>query len=122
MATKKNVKTTGKATKKQSRVKTWKDISGHMKLYGNVFTKGNKSWMSYSTSVSTQDEDGEWTNLYFNVRFRRDEDPAVEGAFDIKIKSGFLTLSQSKDGSLYPCVMVLDWEAVEAEEDGEDDE
>lgn len=119
MATKKkNVKTTGK-TKKQSRVKTWKDISGLMKLYGNVFTKGNRSWMSYSTSVSIQDEDGEWTNLYFNVRFRRDEDPAVEGAFEIKIKSGFLTLNQSKDGDLYPCVMVLEWES---DEDGEDDE
>lgn len=120
---KKTVKTNKKSqAPKVRRERTWKDISGRMSVYGNVFNgKNGSKRMAYSTTLSCSDE-GDWYNFYFDVKFRKDEAPGVQGAFDIIVKEGFLKLNVSKSGELYPAIMILDYDVAEEEEEEEDEE
>lgn len=88
----------------------WSDIRGRMRVWGKEIPYKNGSFMSYSASVGSKRQDGEYDNVYFNVRFRKDEDPNILGAFEICINSGFLTVTTDKDGNCYHAIMVLDYE------------
>lgn len=123
--TKKNASTKAKTTAKAKkttpkRPKSWADVSGRMRVWGKEIEYKKSSFMSYSTSVGAKNEDEEYDNVYYNVRFRKDEHPDLEGAFEINVKAGFLTVTTDKKGNCYPAVMVLDYEVVD--EDDEDDE
>lgn len=109
-------KRTPQAKKPETRKKTWADITGEMRVYGREVEYKKTSFMSYSSSVGSKNEDGEYDNVYFNVRFRKDEHPDLEGAFTINVKAGFLTVTTDKKGNCYPAVMVLDYEVVEDED------
>lgn len=126
--TKKNAstkaKTTAKAkttTKAKKRPKSWADVCGRMRVWGKEVEYKKSSFMSYSTSVGAKNENEEYDNVYYNVRFRKDEHPDIEGAFEINVKAGFLTVTTDKKGNCYPAVMVLDYEVVDEDSD-EDDE
>ena len=119
MATKKkNISTKAKTAPK--RPKSWVDVNGRVRVWGKEVEYKKTSFMSYSTSVGAKNNGGEYDNIYYNVRFRKDEHPDIEGAFEINIKRGFLTVTTDKKGNCYPAVMVLDYEVVD--EDDEDDE
>lgn len=94
--------------------KRWQDVEGRMRLFGNEIVGKKGPFMTYSTSVGVRDDNDFWTNLYYNVRFRKGEDPQITGAFEIDIKMGFITLTESND-EIYPTVMVLAYELVEGE-------
>lgn len=121
-------KTTAKTKKTTSkRPKSWADVCGRMRVWGKEVEYKKDSFMSYSTSVGVKNEDEEYDNIYYNVRFRKNEHPDIEGAFDIKVKTGFLTVTTDKKGNCYPAVMVLDYEVVDeddedSDEDDEDDD
>ena len=115
-ASKKTEKTTTK------RPKSWADVSGRMKVWGKEVNYKKTSFMSYSTSVGAKNEDGDYDNVYYNVRFRKDEHPGREGAFEINVKAGFLTVTTDKKGNCYPAVMVLDYEVVDDDSDEEEDD
>ena len=88
----------------------WSNVSGKMRLWGReVENKNGGTFYTYSTSIGSKNEDGEFENIYFNVRFVKDTDPLCEGAIDIEIKRGFLTVTKDRDGKLYPTVMVLEY-------------
>lgn len=109
--TKKKVSTNVKTTSK--RPKSWADICGRMRVWGKEVEYKKSSFMSYSTSVGAKNKDEEYDNVYYNVRFRKDEHPDIEGAFEINVKAGFLTVTTDKKGNCYPAVMVLDYEVVD---------
>ena len=118
-------KTTTKAKKTApKRPKSWADVNGRMRVWGKEVEYKKSSFMSYSTSVGAKNEDEEYDNVYYNVRFRKDEHPDLEGAFEINVKAGFLTVTTDKKGKCYPAVMVLDYEVVDedSDEDDEDDD
>lgn len=123
MATKttKTTKTTKRASAPEERKRDmWSDISGKMRVWGKEVEYGkNKSFMSYSTSVGKKNDDDEYDNIYFDVRFKKDEHPDIDEAFMINIKKGFITLYVGGDGIARPSVMVLDYKI--ASEDSDDD-
>lgn len=131
MATKKTTKSSAEAkkttkakttkAKTPKRPKSWADVNGRMRVWGKEVEYKKSSFMSYSTSVGAKNEDEEYDNVYYNVRFRKDEHPDIEGAFEINVKAGFLTVTTDKKGNCYPAVMVLDYEVVDEDSD-EDDE
>ena len=125
--TKKNASTKAKNTTAKAkkttpkRPKSWADVCGRMRVWGKEVEYKKSSFMSYSTSVGVKNEDEEYDNVYYNVRFRKDEHPDIEGAFEINVKAGFLTVTTDKKGNCYHAVMVLDYEVVDEDSD-EDDE
>lgn len=127
MATKKTAakKTAAKKTAKKQTPKTtqaWNNVKGLMRVWATERTYKKKTWLSFSTSIGKKNEDEEYDNVYFDVLFKKNEAPEVdEGAFEINVKKGFLTLTVYSDGSVHPAVMVMEY-VLKDDEDDEDDE
>ena len=104
MATK---KTAAKKTAKKQTPKTaqaWNNVKGLMRVWATKRGNKQKSWLSFSTSIG-----------------KKNEAPEIdEGAFEINVKKGFLTLTVYSDGSVPPAVMVMEYDLKD--EDDEDDE
>ena len=120
-----------KQSKKQpEKVNYWNsDLSGRMRVYAHEvkYKKGGKpaSFLKFSTSLGVKDEDGNWSNLYFNVRFMKGDEPeAVVGMnFEIDIEKAFLTFEkfQTKTGEEIktPVIVVQEWADPDGCEDYE---
>ena len=128
MATKKTV---AKKTAKKQTPKTtqeWNNVKGLMRVWATERGNKKKSWISFSTSIGKKNKDEEYDNVYFDVIFKKKEVPPIvnEGAYEINVKKGFLTLTVYSDGSVHPAVMVMEYdlkdEYAEDDEDNEDDE
>ena len=128
MATKKTTtkKTAAKKTAKKQTPKTaqtWNNVKGLMSVWATERANKKKSWLSFSTSIGKKNENEEYDNVYFDVLFKKNEAPEVdEGAFEINVKKGFLTLTVYSDGSVHPAVMVMEYDIKDGDEDDEDDE
>ena len=131
MATKKTTKkkttkkkTAAKKTAKKQTPKTtqaWNNVKGLMRIWAAERKHKKKTWLSFSTSIGKKNEDEVYDNVYFDVLFKKNEAPGVdEGAFEINVKKGFLTLTVYSDGSIHPAVMVMEYDLKDADED--DDE
>lgn len=123
MATKKTTtkKTAAKKTATKKTAQTWNNVKGLMRVWATERANKKKSWLSFSTSIGKKNEDEEYNNVYFDVLFKKNEAPEVdEGAFEINVKKGFLTLTVYSDGSVHPAVMVMEYALKD--EDDEDDE
>ena len=98
------------ATKKTAAKKTaqtWNNVKGLMRLWATERGNKKKSWLSFSTSIGKKNEDEKYDNVYFDVLFKKNEAPEVdEGAFEINVKKGFLTLTVYSDGGVPSGVMV----------------
>ena len=117
-----------KQGKKQSEtVKRWSDLTGLMRVYAREvkYKKNGKpaSFLKFSTSLGVKDENGEWNNLYFDVRFMKGDAPEVDGGmkFEIEIAKAFLTFDifQTKDGNEIktPVIVVQEWADPDRPED-----
>lgn len=118
-----------KQSKKQTeKVKYWSsDLTGRMRVYAQEvkYKKGGKpaSFLKFSTSLGVKDEDGNWSNLYFNVRFMKGDAPEADGGmnFEIDISRAFLTFETftNKDNEEVktPVIVVQEW----ADPDSDDD-
>ena len=105
--------------KQSETVKRWSDLTGLMHVYAREvkYEKNGKpaSFLKFSTSLGVKNEDGEWDNLYFDVRFMKGDAPEVDGGmkFEIEIAKAFLTFDifQTKDGGLIktPVIVVQEW-------------
>lgn len=119
-----------KQSKKQTeKVKYWNsDLTGRMRVYAQEvkYKKGGKpaSFLKFSTSLGVKDEDGNWSNLYFNVRFMKGDAPEVDSGmnFEIDISRAFLTFEAftTKDDEEVktPVIVVQEW----ADPDGGEDD
>lgn len=109
--------TTEEAKAKANVIKTWKDVTGEMKVWARAWDNGKKGiYITYSTSVSKKNEDGDYDNLYYDVIFKKGTSPEFEAnaeGFRINIKAGFLTLRVSNDGIIRPAVCVMDYDVIE---------
>ena len=120
-----------KQSKKQlEKVNYWNsDLTGLMRVYAQEvnYEKGGKpaSFLKFSTSLGVKDEDGNWSNLYFNVRFMKGDAPEVDGGmnFEIEIGKAFLTFEtfQTKTGEEIktPVIVVQEWADPDGSEDDE---
>ena len=123
MATK---KTAAKNTAKKQNPKTsqmWNNVNGLMRVWATERGNKKKSWLSFSTSIGKKNEDEEYVNVFFDVLFKKNEAPAVnEGAFEINVKKGFLTLTVYSDGSVHPAVMVMEYDFKDdVDDEGDED-
>ena len=129
MATKKTTTNTGKKTttkKAEPKIKYWNSgITGACTVFGNEFEygrgKNKKSFIKYSTTISRL-EDGEYTNMYINVKFKKDEAPGDEGMYKIFIKNGFLSFSEDKEQHKYVDLVVMDYTSDDIEDEEDEDE
>nr|DAK50781.1 MAG TPA: Single-stranded DNA-binding protein-strand DNA binding protein, SsbA.82A [Caudoviricetes sp.] len=112
------IKNQGK--KKSEKVNYWSsNLTGVMRVYAQEvkYKKNGKpaSFLKYSTSLGVKNEEGEWVNLYFNVRFMKGDAPEVDAGmnFEIEIAKAFLTFEifQTKDGDEIktPVIVVQEW-------------
>ena len=116
--------------KQPEKVNYWNsDLSGRMRVYAQEvnYKKNGKpaSFLKFSTSLGVKDEDGNWSNLYFNVRFMKGDAPEADGGmnFEIDIAKAFLTFETftTKDDEEVktPVIVVQEWADPDG---GEDDE
>lgn len=121
------------AVKKQSKkqiekVKYWsRDLTGRMRVYAQEvkYKKGGKpaSFLKFSTSLGVKDEDGNWSNLYFNVRFMKGDAPEADGGmnFEIDISRAFLTFetfrTKDEEEVKTPVIVVQEWADPDSGED-----
>lgn len=108
------------ATKKTAQA--WNNVKGLMRVWATERGNKKKSWLSFSTSIGKKNENEEYDNVYFDVLFKKKETPVVnEGAFEINVKKGFLTLTVYSDGSVHPAVMVMEYDFNDKDDEDEDD-
>lgn len=118
-----------KQSKKQTeKVKYWSsDLTGRMRVYAQRvnYKKNGKpaSFLKFSTSLGRKNEDGDWDNFYFNVRFMTGDTPEADGGmnFEIDIAKAFLTFEifQTKDGDeiKIPVIVVQEWADPDSDND-----
>ena len=115
--------------KQPKKVNYWNsDLSGRMRVYAQEvnYKKNGKpaSFLKFSTSLGVKDEDGNWSNLYFSVRFMKGDAPEADGGmnFEIDIAKAFLTFETftTKDDEEVktPVIVVQEW----ADPDGGEDD
>lgn len=75
-------------------------------IFRNVFDSG----ISYSTTVSHKNINGEYENAFINVRFKKNVD--VENKQQILIKDAWLDFYQSKDDKNVFYIFVNDFDKV----------
>ncbi len=119
---------TKKSNKKSQQVKYWSSgMTGRMRVYAQEvkYKKNGKpaSFLKFSTSIGVKDEDGEWSNLYFTVRFMKGDAPEVDAGmnFEIDIADAFLTFetyTTKDDGEIKtPVIVVKEWADVDNDSD-----
>lgn len=75
-------------------------------IFRNVFDSG----ISYSTTISHKDVNGEYVNAFINVRFKKNVD--VENQQKIIIKDAWLDFYQNKDGKDIFYIFINDFDKV----------
>lgn len=98
-----------KQTQAQEREATWTDITGKMRVFGEERKDGS---LRYSTSIGVKNDAGEYDNMYFDVNFKKGEDPDIEGGFHINVEKGFLSF-RKYNGKCYPRVVVTKYSEIE---------
>lgn len=118
-----------KQSKKQpEKVNYWSsELNGRMRVYAQEvkYKKNGKpdSFLKFSTSLGVKDEDGNWSNLYFNVRFMKGDAPEADGGmnFEIEIVKAFLTFEifQTREGLEIktPVIVVQEWADPDSDND-----
>ena len=97
---------------KATPIESWTNICGSMKVFGKKRqTEDGKEFVGYSTSVGKKMEDGNYKNCFFNVRFKKDNDPTKEGVFNINIHNGFVTADVYKDKA-NPVIVITDFDFI----------
>lgn len=95
---------------KATQTPSWTNICGSMKVFGKKReTEDGKEFVGYSTSIGKKIDDWNYKNVFFNVRFKKENDPKKEGVFFIDIHSGFLTADVYKDKA-NPVIVITDFD------------
>ena len=114
--------------KQPEKVNYWNsNLTGRMRVYAQEvqYKKNGKpaSFLKFSTSLGVKDEDGNWSNLYFNVRFMKGDAPEVDGGMNVEIdiSRAFLTFEAftAKDDEEVktPVIVVQEWADPDRGED-----
>ena len=116
------------AVMKQSKQKNnyWSgNLKGRMRVYAQDvnYKKNGKpaSFLKFSTSLGIKNDEGEWKNLYLNVRFMKGDTPEVDKDtnFEIEISKAFLTFEifTNREGEEIktPTVVVQEWADIDGD-------
>ena len=110
-----------KKAKRSERAKdTWNNISGIMTVYGNTFEdRKGRDYISWSATVGKKNDDDEYDNYYFRVRFAKDANaPETDGLHQIDIQSGFISLetyTKKKQEITVPIIVIVEDEVLDDE-------
>lgn len=110
-----------KKAKRSERAKdTWNNISGIMTVYGNTFEdRKGRDYISWSATVGKKNDDDEYDNYYFRVRFAKDANaPETDGLHQIDIQSGFISLetyTKKKQEITVPVIVIVEDEVLDDE-------
>ena len=108
-----------KKAKRSERAKdTWNSISGIMTVYGNTFEdRKGRDYISWSATVGKKNDDDEYDNYYFRVRFAKDANaPETDGLHQIDIQSGFISLetyTKKKQEITVPVIVIVEDEVLD---------
>lgn len=110
-----------KKAKRSERAKdTWNNISGIMTVYGNTFEdRKGRDYISWSATVGKKNDDGEYDNYYFRVRFAKDANaPETDGLHQIDVQSAFISLetyTKKKQEITVPVIVIVEDEVLDDE-------
>lgn len=104
----------------QSKVSYWnRHLKGLIRVYAQEieYKKNGKkcSFLKFSTSLGKKDEDGNWENMYINVKFLKGDTPERDDGenFMVEIVDGFLTFESYTDNSginhQTPVLVITEW-------------
>lgn len=108
-----------KKTKRSERAKdTWNEITGIMSIYGNTFeNRHGDEYISWSATVGKKDEDGDYQNYYFKVRFAKNAtEPMTDGLHQIDIQSAFISLESYEKKNkeiIIPIIVITEDEVLD---------
>ena len=110
-----------KKAKRSERAKdTWNNISGIMTVYGNTFEdRKGRHYISWSATVGKKNDDGDYENYYFRVRFAKDANaPETDGLHQIDVQSAFISLetyTKKKEEITVPVIVIVEDEVLDDE-------
>lgn len=110
-----------KKAKRSERAKdTWNNISGIMTVYGNTFEdRKGRNYISWSATVGKKNDDDEYDNYYFRVRFAKDANaPETDGLHQIDVQSAFISLetyTKKKQEITVPVIVIVEDEVLDDE-------
>lgn len=82
------------------------NVQGKAFVYQNEF-KGKKK---FSISDGSKNQDGTWTNVFYNVRFKG-EQPTHKSQIEYK---GFTSHFKADNGNVYTTIQITEWSYVGA--------
>ena len=110
-----------KKAKRSERAKdTWNNISGIMTVYGNTFgDRKGRDYISWSATVGKKNDEDEYDNYYFRVRFAKDANaPETDGLHQIDVQSAFISLetyTKKKQEITVPVIVIVEDEVLDDE-------
>ena len=110
-----------KKAKRSERAKdTWNNISGIMTVYGNTFEdRKGRDYISWSATVGKKNDNDEYDNYYFRVRFAKDANaPETDGLHQIDVQSAFISLetyTKKKQEITVPVIVIVEDEVLDDE-------
>ena len=110
-----------KKAKRSERAKdTWNNISGIMTVYGNTFgDRKGMDYISWSATVGKKNDEDEYDNYYFRVRFAKDANaPETDGLHQIDVQSAFISLetyTKKKQEITVPVIVIVEDEVLDDE-------
>lgn len=105
--------------KKKSTDSTWNSVSGTMRVYTNELEGKKGSWFKSSVSIGSKNQDGEYHNFYFDIKFgKKAEEPEGEGPHILEVKEAFFTTEywkdkKSKEERVKPVLFIRECEVIE---------
>lgn len=106
--------------KKKATESTWNIVSGVMRVYTNELEgKNGKLWYKSSVSVGSKDQDGDFHNFYFDIKFgKKAEEPEGVGPHTIDVREGFFTTEywkdkKSKEERVKPVLFIMECEVID---------
>lgn len=106
-------------SKKNEVTNDWNSISGTMTVFTNKLKGKNGTFLKTSVSIGTKDEEDEYHNYYFDIRFTKsckDQEPEEAGKHTIKVNNAFFSVDywvSKKKESVKPVLVVTDCEFID---------
>lgn len=73
-----------------------------------IFAKEINGKMSYSTSISSKNQDGTYDHMYISVQFPKGT--IIQNKSDVTILEGFISFYKNKNGLAIPKIVVMKFE------------
>lgn len=106
-------------SKKNEVTNDWNRITGTMTVFTNELKGKKGKFLKTSVSIGTKDEDEDYHNYYFDIRFTKnckDQEPEEAGKHTLNIKDAFFSVDYwtvKKKEMVKPVLVVIDCEFID---------